>query len=130
MNKTFLYATAFATALIATPATSAEIRIGVILPQTGSSAGSGIPQARAVSMLPTKVGADTVRYFVMDDGGDPTKATQAAKQLFENDKVDALIGPTATPSTMAIQDLIRAYGVPVMTLSGASVVIEPIEKHK
>jgi branched-chain amino acid transport system substrate-binding protein len=111
-------------------AKAADINIGVIITLTGPNSGAGLPEGRAIGLMPTKIGNDTINYIVLDDAGDPTKTTQDAKELFDNDHVDALIGPSGTPNCVAIEDLINQYKVPVITMAGAGIVIQPIAQRQ
>jgi ABC-type branched-subunit amino acid transport system substrate-binding protein len=47
-----------------------------------------------------------------DDGYDPNKSIQAAKQLIQQDKVFALIGAVGTPTSAAVQPIASEAGVP------------------
>src|SRR6266852_7354856 len=47
-----------------------------------------------------------------DDGYDPNKSIQAAKQLIEQDKVFALVGSVGTPTSSAVQPIATEAGVP------------------
>jgi branched-chain amino acid transport system substrate-binding protein len=64
---------------------------------------------------------------VLDDATDPTAAVRAARKLVEDEHVDAIIGASATPTSIAILDTVGAAGVPTVSLAGSSAVIEPPE---
>lgn len=108
----------------------AQMKVGVILSLTGPGAAVCLPEQRAIPLLPHKVGDTTIDYVVLDDATDATKAVQDAKRLIFEDHVDALIGPATTPAALAITDLVQQAHVPVMNLSGSSLVIEPAETHR
>jgi branched-chain amino acid transport system substrate-binding protein len=114
----------------AAPASAATIKIGVIVTLTGPNSGAGLPEGRAISLMPTTIGSDTVQYIVLDDAGNPTKTTEDAKELFDDDHVDALIGPSGTPNAMAIEDLINQAKVPAITMAGAGIVVQPIAQRQ
>jgi len=116
--------------LTAAPALAADIKIGVIITLTGPNSGAGLPEGRAIGLMPSKIGNDTIDYIVLDDAGNPTKTTQDAKQLFDDEHVDALIGPSGSPNCVAIEDLINQYKVPTITMAGAGIVIEPIAQRQ
>ncbi|HWK63229.1 MAG TPA: ABC transporter substrate-binding protein [Eoetvoesiella sp.] len=80
----------------------ADIKVGITLALTGPAASAGLPQKNTVPLLPTEIGGEKVRYIVLDDGTDPTNAVKNAKKLVFEDKVDLLIGSTATPGTIAV----------------------------
>ncbi len=114
-----------ALALAAAPALAATIKIGVIVTLTGPNSGAGLPEGRAIGLMPKTIGGDTIQYITLDDAGNPTKTTEDAKELFDDDHVDALIGPSGTPNTVAIEDLINQYKVPTITMAGAGIVVQP-----
>ena len=53
-----------------------------------------------------------LRLISRDDGYEPDKSIAATKQLIEQDKVFALIGPVGTPTSKATQPIATAAGVP------------------
>jgi branched-chain amino acid transport system substrate-binding protein len=48
----------------------------------------------------------------LNDGYEPTKSIEAVKQLINDDKVFALVGPVGTPTSAATQPLAAETGVP------------------
>jgi branched-chain amino acid transport system substrate-binding protein len=119
-----------ALSLVAAPALASTIKIGVIVTLTGPNSGAGLPEGRAISLMPKTIGNDTVQYIVLDDAGNPTKTTEDAKELFDDDHVDALIGPSGTPNAVAIEDLINQAKVPTITMAGAGIVVQPIAQRQ
>ena len=53
-----------------------------------------------------------IEFISRDDGYDPNKSIQAAKQLIEQDKVFALVGSVGTPTSAAVQPIATEAGVP------------------
>lgn len=90
---------AFTTAIVQ-PAL-AEINIGVTVSATGPAASLGIPEKNTVSLLPTTMGGQKVNYIVLDDATNPTEGNKNAKRLVAEHKVDAIIGSTTTPTSLA-----------------------------
>ncbi len=113
--------------LLLTVTARAEITVGAVLSLTGPSAGLGIPEARTVELLPREVGGQAVRFVVLDDGSDPAQAVRVTKKLIEEEHVDAILGPSNTPNSVAILGTVAEAGVPMVSLSGSSAVIEPME---
>ena len=61
-----------------------------------------------------------------DDGYDPNKSIQAAKQLIDQDKVFALIGSVGTPTSAAVQPIATDAGVPFIgAFTGAEFLRSP-----
>jgi branched-chain amino acid transport system substrate-binding protein len=63
-----------------------------------------------------------------DDASEAAKANGFAKRLIDDDKVDLLIAGTTTGATMAMAPLVDKAGIPLISLSGAVVVVEPVKK--
>jgi branched-chain amino acid transport system substrate-binding protein len=103
VNKLAL-ASALALALTAGSAW-ADITIGVSVSATGPAASLGIPEKNTFALLPQTVGGQKVKYIVLDDATDPSTAVKNARKLTGEDKVDAIIGSTATPTSMAILEV-------------------------
>lgn len=100
--KFFKQSAAIAAMALAAAAAHAEINVGITLSLTGPAASAGLPQQNTVPLLPADIAGHKVRYIVLDDGTDPTNAVKNAKKLVFEDKVDLLIGATATPGTIAV----------------------------
>lgn len=102
--KKLALASALALALAAGSAW-ADITIGVSVSATGPAASLGIPEKNTFALLPQTVGGQKVKYIVLDDATDPSTAVKNARKLTGEDKVDAIIGSTATPTSMAILEV-------------------------
>ena len=63
-----------------------------------------------------------------DDGSDAAKANAFARRLIESDRVDLIIGPTSTGSTMSMVPLVERAHVPLLSLAGAVVIVDPVRK--
>lgn len=109
---------------LAAPA-RADITIGALLSLTGPSASLGIPARNTIELLPSTIGGETVRWVVLDDASDPAAAVRGARKLVDQDHVDVIIGPSNTPSSVAILDVAAESGTPFLSLSGSNAVIEP-----
>ena len=112
--KTLRFAAAAALLAAASHAGAAgkePLKIGAVLAVTGPASFLGAPEARTLQMLVedlnAKGGVDgrKVELLVKDTGGDPAKAVSFAKQLMEEDRVFAIIGPATSGETMAIKPI-------------------------
>src|SRR5918996_1056494 len=92
-------ALAVALAVLVSPA-GAQVRIGLMVSATGPTSAIGIPQKNTGDLLPRNIGGLSVEYIQLDDGGDTTRAVQNAKRLLQEHNIDALIGPSTTPSAL------------------------------
>ncbi|NBS39029.1 MAG: ABC transporter substrate-binding protein [Betaproteobacteria bacterium] len=105
----------------------AEINIGVTLSATGPAASLGIPEKNTVALLPATMGGQKVNYIVLDDATNPTEANKNAKRLVAEHKVDAIIGSTTTPTSLAAIEVGAETGTPVITM--APIPPQTGEKH-
>jgi branched-chain amino acid transport system substrate-binding protein len=94
------------------------LQIGAVLPQTGNLASIGPAMIEAARMAVSDIndaggvlGGDIV-LTVKDDGGaaDDDLALTSADELINNDKVDAILGAAASPTTKAIIDRVVSSG--------------------
>src|SRR5262249_36442234 len=106
------------------------IKIGVIVSQTGPGASLGIPQAKTVPLLPKEIAGQSVDYIVLDDGSDATNAVADARKLVTDEKVDALVGGSTTPASIAIVEVAAETKTPFISLAGSSAVISPMDDKK
>jgi len=95
----------------------AQINIGVTGSATGPAASLGIPEKNTISLLPTTMGGQKVNYIVLDDATNPTEANKNAKRLVSEHKVDAIIGSTTTPTSLAAIEVGAESGTPVITMA-------------
>ena len=100
-RRRVLGALAATTGLAALPARfaigqSAKIKLGLMLPYTGTYAalGKNIDDAFRLAIAESggKLGGREIEYAVVDDESEPAKATENATKLVTRDKVDILIG--------------------------------------
>lgn len=70
-----------------------------------------------------------IELISRDDGYDPNKAIQTAKQLIDQDKVFALIGSVGTPTSAAVQPIATDAGVPFIgAFTGAEFLRTPYKR--
>ena len=104
-GKTFAQAPPAAKAAEAAP-----IKIGAIFAVTGPASFLGAPEAKTLEMLVEKINAaggingQKIELIIKDSGSKPEKAVSFAKQLIEEEKVLAIIGPSTSGETMAIKN--------------------------
>lgn len=110
--------------------TIAQVRIGVVYSATGPTAVVGIPQKNTIALLPRKIGNLTVEYIHYDDASDATQTVQQVKKLLSEQNIDALIGPTGSPSAMGILPFIAEAGVPMLAPVGTPAVVLPMDDKK
>ena len=94
--------------LLATTGARAEVTIGVSLSATGPGAALGIAEKNTIELLPKTLGGHAVRYIILDDATDPATAGKNARRFVESDKVDAIIGSSTVPTSVAITEVASA----------------------
>jgi len=110
------------------------IRIGAVLSTTGPAGYLGDPQLKTLQTYLAQINQDggvlgrKLELVHYDDASEAGKANGFAKRLIDDDKVDLLIAGTTTGATMAMAPLMEKAGVPLISLSGAVVVVEPVKK--
>jgi len=114
---------------LATPAL-AQIKIGVTLSTTGPAGSLGIPEKNTIALLPKTIAGKSVDYIVLDDASDSSAAVVNTRKLISENKVDAIIGSTTTPNTLAMIDVIAEGATPVISLASSARIIEPMNAKK
>lgn len=108
----------------------AQIKVGVVSSASGPIALVGIPQKNTVALLPKEVAGQKIEYFSLDDASDPTASVSAVKKLINEDKVDALIGPSGSPNAMGVIQFAAEAGVPMFAPVGTAAVVLPMTEQK
>ncbi|MDD0809311.1 ABC transporter substrate-binding protein [Curvibacter sp. RS43] len=96
-------------------AQSGKVRVGFMLPYTGTFAQLGVAIENgfrlAIDQQGGKLGGREIEYFKVDDESDPAKGIENANKLVQRDKVDVLIGTVHSGVQMGIQKVARDSGV-------------------
>ena len=106
------------------------VKVGVILSTTGPAASLGIPEKNTIALLPRTIAGRSIEYTVVDDAGDTSNAVREMRRMVVDEKVDAIIGSTVTPSTIAMTQLAFELQTPVITLAAAAVVVAPVDEMR
>ncbi len=101
------------------------IRIGITISQTGPAASLGIPQRNSVALLPNEIAGHKVDWIVLDDGSDSTKAVANTRKLIDEEKVDAVIGSSITPASLAMIPVVAEKQVPMISLAASAKIVDP-----
>ena len=128
--KQWVRGTLAVTMVCGATAASAQVKIGVVLSTTGPAASLGIPEKNTVALLPREIGGKSVQYIVLDDGTDTGKAVQDVHKLIDEDHVDAIVGSTVTPNSLAMIDPISAAKTPMISLAASAKIVEPMDDKR
>ena len=121
---------AAAIALASASAAWADIKVGVVLSETGPAASLGIPEKKTVELFPKEIAGQKIDFIFMNDGSDPTAAVKATKKLIDEDKVDVVIGSSITPNSLAMVDVVGGAKVPNISLAAGRNIVFPVEGNR
>ena len=115
--------------------TGEPIKIGAIFSVTGHMAPLGEPEKMTVELLAEQINAAggvlgrPLEVIVKDDKSETTEAVMAAKDLIETQNVVAVIGPSGTPTTLAIVDICEQAKVPLISCAAGRPITDPIKPY-
>lgn len=109
------------------PSMAQTLRIGAVVSETGPGASLGIPEANSLRLLPAEIGGMPVEYTILDDGSDATRAVTAMRKLIADNQVDAVIGSSVTPASLAMVDVAGELELPVISMAGSATIVTPVE---
>jgi branched-chain amino acid transport system substrate-binding protein len=125
-----------ASALLAPHALAEDtIKVGAILAVTGPASFLGSPEAKTLEMMVADInakggiGGKKVVLIIKDSGASSEKAISFAKQLIEEEKVLAIIGPSTSGETMAIKALAEESKTPLLSCAAAEVIVNPVASY-
>jgi branched-chain amino acid transport system substrate-binding protein len=99
-------ATTLALAALGAQAQQAPIKVGLMLPATGTFAALGTMIENGFKLYVQeqggKLGGREIQYFKVDDESDPSKATDNVNKLIKRDNVDVLVGTVHSGVALAM----------------------------
>jgi branched-chain amino acid transport system substrate-binding protein len=116
-------------------AQAASIKIGAILAETGPAAFLGGPEVRSLNMLVDEINANggikgkTIELIVKDSAGSPEKSVSFAKQLIEEEKVFAIIGPSTSGESLNIKKIAEDGKTILISCSAAESIVNPVTPY-
>ena len=116
-------------------ADAGTIKIGALFSVSGGASFLGAPEQRTAEMLVEQlnakggIGGKRIVLIVKDTGGSPEKAISFAKQLIEEEKVFAIIGPSTSGETMAIKNIAEENKTILLSCAAAEVIVNPLAKY-
>jgi branched-chain amino acid transport system substrate-binding protein len=132
--KTFQLAGLAAAALLCTgvaTAQGAKLKVGLMLPATGTYAALGTAIENGFKLYVTeqggKIGGREVEFVKVDDESDPAKATDNVNKLIKRDNVDVLVGSVHSGVAMAMAKVAKETGtLMIVPNAGADAVTGPM----
>ncbi len=111
------------------------VKIGAIFAVSGPASNLGSPEANTAVMLVGRINAKggikghKVILLLRDSGGDPQKAMSLAKQLIEEEKVFAIIGPSTSGESLKIKQLCNDGRTILISCAAAEAIINPVAPY-
>lgn len=125
-----VFAVASALSLASSCAFAQDIKIGITISTTGPAASLGLPQQKSIALLPAEVGGHAIQYILLDDGSDTTRAVANARKFIDESSVDAIVGSSTTPVSLAMIDVVAEKHVPMISLAASRAIIAPMDEKK
>jgi branched-chain amino acid transport system substrate-binding protein len=112
-------------------AQNAPIKVGLMLPATGTYANLGTMIENGFKMYVAeqggKLGGNEVQYFKVDDESDPAKAADNVNKLIKRDQVDVLVGTVHSGVALAMAKAAKESNtLLIVPNAGADVVTGPM----
>src|SRR5439155_17571957 len=112
-------------------AQSNKVRVGFMLPYTGTFAQLGVAIENGVRMAISerggKLGGREIEFFKVDDESEPSKGIENANKLVQRDKVDVLIGTVHSGVAMGMAKVARdTKTLLIIPNAGADVITGPL----
>jgi branched-chain amino acid transport system substrate-binding protein len=126
------FAASFPTLAQIARAEGPPLKVGALLAVTGPASFLGAPEARTLAMLVEEinasggVGGRKIELVLKDTGGNAEKAISFAKQLIEEDRVFAIIGPATSGETMAVKAIAQEGKTLLLSCAAAEVIVNPV----
>ncbi len=120
--------------MVSVSANAKTIKIGALVSITGPTAFLGVPERNTLEMLVKNINkngginGNKVDLIIYDTKGNPSSTVVLARKLIYNDKVDVIVGPTRSGSTLAIIPLIERSRVPLISMAASHKITQPVKK--
>ena len=126
----------FAGCLLASPWVQAAstYKIGGIFAVTGPASFLGDPEKKSMEMAVKAIndagGIDghLLETVIYDTESDPTKGVMAVNKLINKDRVLAIIGPSRTPTTLAVISFVERAQIPLISCAAGIQITQPVKK--
>ena len=108
-------------------------KIGGIFSSTGRASFLGDPEKKTMEMMVEQINAaggidgHMLECVIYDSEGDPAKAVSAVNKLLHKDNVLAIIGPSTTPTTLAIVTFVERAQVPLISCAAGVKITLPVK---
>ena len=121
--------------MLAVPVPAADIVVGGLFSITGPQSYLGEPERNTLEMAVEEINAkggingNKIKAVIYDDEGDANKARLSATKLMDKDKVIAIIGPSLTPTSMAIIPITQPAKLPLISCAAGITITSPVNER-
>src|SRR5689334_3523905 len=109
---------------------AADLNVGIILSATGPAAAIGNAEHNGTAFGVNVIAGKKVNYLFLDEASDSTAAVAALRKLYQESKIDILVGPTSTPGSFAAIDPAVEYRLPMITLAPVNALVAPVDARR
>lgn len=108
-------------------------KIGGIFSVTGPASFLGDPEKKSLEMVIKNINAQggidgrMLEGIIYDTEGDPSKAVMAVSKLINKDQVLAIIGPSRTPTSLAVLPFAEKAGIPLISCAAGVQITQPVK---
>jgi branched-chain amino acid transport system substrate-binding protein len=119
--------------------TTAQIPIGVDIELSGTAQVQGEAYRNALNLIAKQINkkglqvdgqTKKIKLIIRDNKSDPAQSLTVAKGLIDNDKVAAIIGAGASPTTMSIVQTVEQDKVPLVSMGSSGAIVSPPAERK
>ncbi len=121
--------------LFSCPAFAADTyKIGGLFSVTGPASFLGDPEKRSMEMAIEQINAaggidgKMLEGVIYDTEGDPTRALTNVNKLINKDNVIAIVGPSNTPTSLAVINPVEGAQVPMISCAAGVAITTPVKK--
>ncbi len=123
-----------ASLLFSSPALSKDtFKIGGVFSVTGRASFLGDPEKKSMEMIVNQINAKggidgrLLEAVIYDTEGDPQKTVNAVSKLINKDQVIAIIGPSLTPTTLAVVPFAERSKTLLISCAAGILITEPVK---
>jgi branched-chain amino acid transport system substrate-binding protein len=109
---------------------TAQIKVGITTGTTGPAASLGIPEKNTATLFPATIAGQKMEYLILDEASDTTTARRNVEKFTSEDKVDVIIGPGTSPTTLAAIEVTAKSQTPMISLGAAVRLVSPMDDQK
>lgn len=108
-------------------------KIGGIFSVTGPASFLGDPEKKSMEMAIDQINAAggidgrMLEAIIYDTEGDPQRAVQHITKLVNKDNVIAVVGPSLTPTSLAVIPFAERAGIPLISCAAGIAITEPVK---